>query len=106
MFPTLAGRFLTTGPLGKSLFLKKKIIYLAASDLSWGTSDLHFCMWGLVLWPGIEPVPPALGVQGLSHWPTREVSECVTFRKHSTVCQECTDFASLSTLATSELVLV
>ena len=30
-------------------------------------------MWDLVLWPGIEPRPCALGVQSLSHWPTREV---------------------------------
>ena len=26
-------------------------------------------MWGLVLWPGIKPRPPALGVWSLSHWP-------------------------------------
>ena len=26
-----------------------------------------------VPWPGIEPVPAALGVRNLSHWPTREV---------------------------------
>ena len=32
--------------------------------------------WGtLVPWPGIEPVPPALQVQSLSHWTAREVSE-------------------------------
>ena len=29
--------------------------------------------WDLVPWPGIEPGPPALGVQHLSHWTTREV---------------------------------
>ena len=29
--------------------------------------------WDLVPWPGIKPQPPALGVQGLSHWTTREV---------------------------------
>ena len=29
--------------------------------------------WNLVPWPGIEPGPPVLGVQSLSHWPTREV---------------------------------
>ena len=30
--------------------------------------------WDLVPWPGIECVPPALGVRSLSHWPIREVS--------------------------------
>ena len=65
------------------LFLKKKIIYLsiwlhwvlivahrifvaACGTFSWG-------MWDLVLWPGIEPRPPALGAQSLSHWTAREV---------------------------------
>ena len=31
-------------------------------------------MWDLVPWPGIEPRPPALETQSLSHWTTREVS--------------------------------
>ena len=30
-------------------------------------------MWDLVPSPGIEPRPPALGVQSLSHWTTKEV---------------------------------
>ena len=30
-------------------------------------------MWDLVPGPGIEPVPPALGAQSLTHWTTREV---------------------------------
>ena len=30
-------------------------------------------MWDLVPWPGIEPGPPALGAQSLSHWPSKEV---------------------------------
>ena len=29
--------------------------------------------WDLVLWPGIEPSPPALGAWCLSHWTTGEV---------------------------------
>ena len=33
---------------------------------SWG-------VWKLVLWPGIEPGPPALAAQSLSHWTTRQV---------------------------------
>ena len=32
-------------------------------------------VWDLVLQPGIEPVPPALGVRSLSHCTTREVSD-------------------------------
>ena len=31
------------------------------------------CRWDLVPRPGMEPGPPALGVQSLSHWATREV---------------------------------
>ena len=34
---------------------------------------LRCSMWDLVPWPGIEPGLPALGVQSLSHWTTREV---------------------------------
>ena len=30
-------------------------------------------MWDLVAWPEMEPRPPALGAQTLSHWTTREV---------------------------------
>ena len=39
------------------------------------TCGIFFCcvMWELVPQPGIEPKPPALGVQSLSHWTTREV---------------------------------
>ena len=31
----------------------------------------------LVPWPGIKPVPPAVEVQSLNHWTTREVPENV-----------------------------
>ena len=31
-------------------------------------------MWDLVLQPGTEPRPPALGTWSLSHWTTREIS--------------------------------
>ena len=40
---------------------------------SWGMQTLSCGMWDLVPWPGIEPGPPALGAQSLSHWTTREV---------------------------------
>ena len=37
-------------------------------------------LWDLVLLPGIEPWPPALGAQSLSHWTTREVPPKVLFK--------------------------
>ena len=40
---------------------------------SCGMQTLSCGMWDLVPWPGIEPRPPALGVQSLSYWTTREV---------------------------------
>ena len=47
-------------------FFFNSCIYLAALSLSCGR-------WDLGPWPGIEPRPPVLGVQSLSHWTTREV---------------------------------
>ena len=45
--------------------------------LSCGARDiLVVSTWDLVLCPGIEPKPPALGAQNLSHWTTREVPAC------------------------------
>ena len=38
-------------------------------------------MWDLVFWPGIEPEPPVLGAQSLSHWPTREMPTLSSFRR-------------------------
>ena len=40
--------------------------------------NIYFCLcpvaYGiLVPWPGIEPLPPGLGMQSLRHWTTREV---------------------------------
>ena len=39
----------------------------------WPAGSLSCILWALVLWPGIEPGPPALGAWGLSYWTTREV---------------------------------
>ena len=44
---------------------------------SCGMWDFFFSgcgMWDLGPWPGIEPRHPALGVQSLSHWTTREAT--------------------------------
>ena len=42
--------------------------------------------WALVPWLGIEPWPPALGAQSLSHWTTREVPQhhflFIFFQRH------------------------
>ena len=38
-----------------------------------GVQTLNCSMWDLVPWLGIEPRPPALGVQSLNHWTTREI---------------------------------
>ena len=55
-------------------YLLYVVIYLAATGLSCNMWDLlSCCLWDLVPWPGIEPGPPALGAQSLSHWTTREV---------------------------------
>ena len=54
---------------GDSFFFKLffQIIYLAVPGFNCGICDL-------VPPPGIEPRPPALGAQTLSHWTEREVS--------------------------------
>ena len=47
--------------------------------LSWVLISAHglfsCSMWDLVPWPEIEPGPPALGPQNLSHWTTRGASQ-------------------------------
>ena len=47
-------------------FLLLLFIYLAVPGPHWG-------LWGLLSRPGIEPGPPALRAQCLSHWTSREV---------------------------------
>ena len=54
-----------------------KIFYLAVTGPSCSTFDLGHrifscCTWVLVPQPGVEPGPPALGAQSLSHWTTRK----------------------------------
>ena len=65
--------------LKKQCFFKKNISLFgrATSSLQHAACELLVSawshMWNLVLWPGIEPWPSALGVQSLSQWTTREV---------------------------------
>ena len=47
-------------------------IYLAVPSLSYNMQTLACGMWDLVPQPDIEPSRPALGVQNLSRWTTRE----------------------------------
>ena len=54
--------------------------YLAALGLCCGTWTLSCGMWNLVLWPGIKPRAPALGVLSLSHWTFREVPKHEHFK--------------------------
>ena len=64
-----------------SLFKKIYLFILAVLGLSSGMRTLiaargllvAACMRDLVLRPGIEPGPPALGAQSLTHWTTGEV---------------------------------
>ena len=57
-------------PEGNLIFYLKHFIfiYLAVPVLSCSMWTLTCGMWDLVLWPGIEPKPPALGDWSLSHW--------------------------------------
>ena len=75
----------------QNLFLFKNIhlFISAAPGLNCGMWDLQSfvgaCwlfssgMWYLIPWPGMEPGPPALGAQSLSHWTPREVPGAIFF---------------------------
>ena len=70
----IAGGFFTRWATRKAHFLQwflSKIslfTYLAVPGLSCGILSFSCGTWNLVQWPGIEPRPPALGVQSLNHW--------------------------------------
>ena len=55
------------------------------------------CMRDLVPWPGIEPKPPALGAQSLTHWTTREVPK-KGFSKHRFVLRDMLSLAVVTVL--------
>ena len=60
------------------------------------------CKQDLVPQPGIEPGPPALGAQSLTHWTTREVplSARLDLKVNCSLCEEiilksCINFCNL-----------
>ena len=69
------------GPLGPAMFhyhLKKFFLILNFKKIFIYLFRLHWvlvasCLRDLVPQPGIQPGPPALGAQSLTHWTTREV---------------------------------
>ena len=56
-------------------------------------------MQDLVSRPGIEPVPPALGAQGLNHWSAREVPIHNAFKAECMFCQVSNLHVKLSAFA-------
>ena len=70
----IAGGFFTSWATKKAHFFQwflSKIIlftYLAVPGPSCSIWTLSCGRWSLVQWPGIEPWPPAFGVQSLNHW--------------------------------------
>ena len=67
------------------LFIWLHQVLVAACGIFLATCGIFNCgMWtlmqDLVPWPGIEPWPPALGAQSLSHWITREVPIYLFFK--------------------------
>ena len=49
-------------------------------------------MWDLIPWPGIKPMPSAVGAQNLNYWATREVLKGIG----SCILDTCTQSLSLS----------
>ena len=52
-----------------------KLQYLGSSVFIVACKIFSCGMWDLVPWPGIEPRPPALGAQSLSHWTTMSLNK-------------------------------
>ena len=53
--------------------MRSQLWHVGSFLFNFGMWTLNCSLWDLVPWPGIEPRPPALGAQSLSHWTTREV---------------------------------
>ena len=60
-------------------------IRVFSNELAVGTGDQSWGMQDLVLWPGIELWPPALGVQNLNHWTTKRVPQLAFILKRQKI---------------------
>ena len=54
-------------------------------------------MWDLIPPPGVEPVPPALGVWSLNHWSARKVPTVIFKDLNSDICTSLSINGSRST---------
>ena len=83
------------------VFLKYFFLYLAAPVIV-AACKLSCSMWDLVLWPEIEPGPPAVGGQNLSHWTIRE-APWICSVQFSSVAQSCPTLCDPMNRSTSGL---
>ena len=51
----------------------RQVLVMACGIFNWSMRALSCSMWALDPWLGVEPRPPPLGVQSLSHWATKRV---------------------------------
>ena len=54
---------------------------------SYSLRTLSCGIWDLVVRPGTEPRPPALGVKSLSHWITMELPSALHFERFLYQCK-------------------
>ena len=57
------------------------VLVEACGIFSCSVQTLSCSTWDLVLWPRIEPEPPALGAWSLRHWTAREDPSCTSCSK-------------------------
>ena len=82
------------------IYIFFKYIYLWMYSSIWVNQIFQLWHVGSSSWPQIEPGPPALRVQSLSHWTTREVPPLHIFQSFSsTMAQHKSSISPLSSLA-------
>ena len=82
------------------IYIFLKYIYLWMYSSIWVNQIFQLWHVGSSSWPQIEPGPPALRVQSLSHWTTREVPPLHIFQSFSsTMAQHKSSISPLSSLA-------
>ena len=65
------------------LFIHSFFFFFWGGGLCWVLD----ATWVLDPWPGIKPMPPALGARSLNHWTTREVPTDSFFHLFKNICQ-------------------